>query len=131
MALLPGQSSGQPRRARCVPLNQPGFAVRPTRASPAQIRHEIPALVLDRNRTIELLQRCLGLLVAEIGGALVIGLGSIAVFRTAAPLLREGAHLQQRTRTIFAAAFSNSARAPASSFGPPVPSASIRPSWYC
>src|SRR5205823_8085747 len=38
---------------------------------------KIAALVLDRDRTFEPLQRHLCLLVAEVGGTLVIGFGSV------------------------------------------------------
>src|SRR5262245_18315820 len=47
--------------------------------SEAKIGDIISALVLDRHRTFHPLQRLLGVLVAEVGGALVIGLGGCGI----------------------------------------------------
>src|SRR5215472_8077171 len=66
----------------------------------AEIADEIAALVLDCDRTVELLQCRLRLFIAEIGGALVVGFRRIAVFRSAAPFGCEHAHPLQRARMI-------------------------------
>src|SRR4051794_35884562 len=57
-------------RKRC-----PRMSLRSSGLLKTQIRHEIPALVLDHIRTFQPFQRHLGVLIAEGCGPFVIGLG--------------------------------------------------------
>src|SRR5207302_8175547 len=70
------------------------------RRSEAQRGDELALLVLDRIGTAQALQRLLGVVVAECGGALVIGLRGVLVLRPAVAYLREGAHSLQRAGVV-------------------------------
>src|SRR5215831_9661558 len=92
-------STGLPRRSS-------GTSISPSEARlfryvlKAEIGDEIAALVLDREGTLDPLERRLGVLIAERRGPLVIGFGGILLLRTAAALDCEGPHPLERAGMI-------------------------------
>src|SRR5258708_39953014 len=68
--------------------------------SKAKIGDKISALVLDHIRTFQVLQRLLGVFIAECRGALVIGFRGSAILWATAAFLRERTHAFERTGMI-------------------------------
>src|SRR5579862_4091462 len=66
----------------------------------AEIGDEVAALVLDREWALHPLQRRLGILITEVGGALVVGLGGLHVLRSATAGLCKSAHLLECTGMV-------------------------------
>src|SRR5436305_8906901 len=69
-------------------------------ALPANIAHDLAALVLEHVRTFRALQGGLGILIAERRGLLVINLGGAGVLRPAASALRKVAHALERAGMV-------------------------------
>src|SRR3954454_3075543 len=87
---LHDRSKPPPNRRRC----------RLDRMLEAQRGDEIAMIVLDRIGTADAFQRLLGVLVAERGGALVIGFRGVLVLRPTASFLCERSHSLHRPGMI-------------------------------